>query len=193
MNSFRLDWTITVDFQLFNRIFFCTLLLSAAYYCISVFVDKCSLPRGKRRLSSSSSSSQPPFKWRATVRAVWSISFYLSYSAFLVFYHYNFVQPDVDDGRGRYFQYESVLFFLSDCNQGNFKNIFVTSLAFHLLGTVLQVREAEYADAVTRFLFSAVLVLLYTLRFEHYFIGCEYQLLRFLIRCYYYYHSLQCV
>lgn len=157
-----------VDHQLLNRTFSCTVLLSLAYYCLSLIVDKCAQ---SQRLRSSSDPVQP-FKWRATIRCLWSISFYVVSSVFIGHYHGIHVRPEVERADSRYFpQYENVLFLLSsDCHRGDFRNIFVVTLAFHLLGMLLQVRESEYPEAITRLLFTTVLTFCYHLGFEHFFL-----------------------
>lgn len=161
-----------VDNQLVNRTFWCTLILSVTYYLLVVLVDKCT--QSERRRASSTAGSPPvqPYKWRPTTSFVWSISYYLVSAVCLLYYHAHFVQPDVDRADSRYFpQYENLLFIRSsDCNRNHFKNIFVVTVAFHLLGIVLQVREAEYTDAITRILFTTVLAFFYNLRFEHFFL-----------------------
>lgn len=165
-----------VDNQLVNRTFWCTLILSVAYYLLVVLVDKCTHYHRRRSKGGDSSTSPPvqPYKWRPTTRFVWSICYYLASAVCLLYYHVHFVQPhlDVERADGRYFpQYDNLLFYLSgDCNRNNFKNIFVVTIAFHLLAIGQQLREAEYTDAVTRLLFATVLAFFYNLRFEHYFL-----------------------
>lgn len=146
---------LELDVELINWTFLCSLILSVAYYLLAVLLDKCP---GRGRI-------------RTPTQFVWSIGFYLASTSCLLLYHQQFVQPDVDKADGRYFpQYENLLFFLSEFNQGSFKNIFAVTLAFHLFGIGLQVHEAQYTDAVTRILFTAVLGCFYNLRFEHFFL-----------------------
>lgn len=172
------SFTVGSDtYQLINRTFWCTVILSIAYYLLSVLVDKCTQVHRQRQQRRKGRSTDrtgivQPYKWRPTIRFVWSICYYAVSTLFLLYYHRHFVQPDVDKADGRYFpQYENLLFFLSsECNQNRFSNIFVVALAFQILGMALQVQDAEYTEAATRLFFTTVLTFLYSLSFEHYFL-----------------------
>lgn len=141
-------------------------MTSSDYHsCVNISISS---PHPLQNLRTKSRRGRPyilPHKWRPTTRCIWNIGYYLASTIFLLYYHHYFVRPDVQrEEDGRYFpQYENVLFFISsDCS--NFKNIFVVSVSAHLLLISQELREAEYTDAITRFLYTVTIAFFYNLR-----------------------------
>ncbi|XP_059618710.1 uncharacterized protein LOC132263126 [Phlebotomus argentipes] len=146
--------------SLINRIFWCCLCFSTAFYLVRKIVQ--ALLR---------SSSTPRYKWHPTFRHIWNISFFSGSTVFLHFYHKTFIAPEIEKEVRHYFpKYENLLLFMPNEDTTKFNDIFVIVITFHLIAIVLDLRECDYSEAAQRVLFSSVLVIFYIFRYEHYFV-----------------------
>lgn len=102
------------------------------------------------------------------IRIVWSICFIVTQIVFLEMYHSQFINPEFERETRQLFPKFSNSLFFKVCDMKKFMLVTLILSSFYILEALIDLNERNFANSLSKFLFSAVLLTCYRQRLENY-------------------------
>lgn len=111
------------------------------------------------------------YKRKQFARSIWNIAFYAASTIFLYYYNEYMISPQLVRNAGRLFPtYENTIFYKSQsCEKFQLYSLFI--ITFYLHGAMLDFKECDFSEAVSKTLYALALVSINGYKFENYFVG----------------------
>ncbi|KAJ6639874.1 hypothetical protein Bhyg_12621 [Pseudolycoriella hygida] len=143
--------------DLINTLFWCCSLTIFIFYFFSKFLERF---LRSQRIS--------VYKCLPTIRFIWNIGFYATCTTFLHFYHKYFIAPRILKETSSFFpKYRDALFLPTDhCSIFNSISIILTT--FYITSALFDLRERDFTEAASKWLFASVIMSLDHYGLENY-------------------------
>lgn len=94
--------------------------------------------------------------------------FYFTSTIFLILYHSYFIKDELDRETGKWYPKRKELLFYKPCDMVKFKVITCIIAAFHICGSLLDFHARDISEAISKFLYSCLIVACYMCGYENY-------------------------
>ncbi|XP_063703459.1 uncharacterized protein LOC134833159 [Culicoides brevitarsis] len=102
------------------------------------------------------------------IRIIWSTCFIMTQIIFLEMYHSQFISPEFERETRQLFPKFSNSLFFKVCDMKKFMLVTLILSSFYILEALIDLNERNFANSLSKFLFSAVLLTCYRQRLENY-------------------------
>lgn len=102
------------------------------------------------------------------IRIIWSICFIVTQIVFLEMYHSQFINPEFERETRQLFPKFSNSLFFKVCDIKKFFLVTLIVSSFYILEALIDMNERNFANSLSKFLFSAVLLICYREKLENY-------------------------
>lgn len=94
--------------------------------------------------------------------------FYFTSTTFLILYHSYFIKDELDKEVGKWYPKRKSLLFYKPCDMVKFKIISFIIAAFHVCGSLLDFHARDVSEAVSKLLYSCLVIASYMCGYENY-------------------------
>lgn len=107
-------------------------------------------------------------KHRQTQRLLFNIIFFFTSTSFLILYHNYFIQPELNRESTRWYPKRRSLLFYQPCDVVKFKIVTFILSSFHIVNSILDLLAKDVSNAISKLLFSCLIMTCYVYGFENF-------------------------
>ena len=109
-----------------------------------------------------------PVKHRETISCCFNLLFFLCSTSFLILYHSYFIHPELTREKSKWYLKRKNLLFYQPCDMVKFKLVTFILSGFSIVGSFLDLHGRDVSNAISKILYTILLLLCYNFGFENY-------------------------